>query len=105
MRIFQRDFAGGIALAGIVIAGRVIEIVREDVPQPGQQFGFMQSLEGGEIAVRFEQGLLHQIRCLALGPQLAAELHVRQQLEVIAISLEKGFAGLGFARTAASDQV
>ena len=61
------------------MASLVIEIVGQDLPQPGQQLRLMSAGEAGEIPKRFQQSLLNQIRRIAAGPQPTADLSLGQQ--------------------------
>src|SRR5205807_758216 len=101
--LFQRNFAGGVALLGREAAGFVVKIMSQDLSHPCQEFALMSARELGKVAVGFEKRLLNDVARVALGAQTPAELTLRQQPEVMAIALEELFARFRLAMPAALD--
>ena len=86
------------------MAGFVEEIVRQDAAQPGQQFALMSTLERAEIAVRFQERLLHEIGRIDLGTQVAAELRLREDVQIVVIAAEQRLARCCIADATAFNQ-
>src|SRR5262249_49490146 len=64
------------------------QVVQENVPQPGAQLGIRAALKAREVALRFQEGLLHQIGGAALGPEILIELLVGHAQQVGPAGLE-----------------
>src|SRR5262249_45122191 len=104
-QLLQRYLAGSVALLSSEVTGDVEQVVRQDAAQPGEQFALVLSLKSEEVAMGLQQGLLHEVRGIALGAEMTAHLTLGEQVQIVAIALEELLASGGIALAAAQDQL
>ncbi len=56
----------------------------QNAPQPGEPFAAGGALKALEVAMRFVERLLHEVRSIDLGPQPAFDLRVSDTPQIIA---------------------
>jgi hypothetical protein len=66
------------ALGAEVAPERQRELTREDLAEPGDQFGLGGAAEVGDLAVGLEEHFLHHVAGVDLALEPAADLHARQ---------------------------
>ncbi len=61
-----------------------LDLVQEDAAQPGQQLAGRIPLEGRDLVLRLDEGLLHDVRGADLGADRGGQLAIGNQQEIIA---------------------
>jgi hypothetical protein len=87
-RPLQRAFECHIPPAAAMGAHRVGQRTGQDLPQPGGQLSRTLASKLVEGLMRLEQRLLHQVGRVKLAPQGLAELHSRQDAQVVQVAFQ-----------------
>src|SRR5262249_31740609 len=91
----QGLLASHVAPSAAEVAQGVGEVARQHLAQPGPQGLRALAPEGGEVLVRLQQRLLHDVRWVEFGLQARVEPGPRQQAKGIAEALEVVTVGRG----------
>src|SRR5437868_3831664 len=65
----------------------------QDLPQPGDELSLAAAPEIGEMAMRLQEGFLHQVRRIDLSLEPAADLQSCEQGEIAAILFQQWTQG------------
>ena len=72
-------------LGAVVTANQVGQVRRQDLPEPTNKLGLGVAAKLGKMAVRFKKRLLHEVGRIHLTAQAPADLHSRQQCQIIGV--------------------
>src|SRR5262245_59182952 len=80
------------------------EVVEEDRPQPADQLLFALTAELLKVAAGLQESLLHDVGRVAAGLEMEIYLRAGQEIQIVAVQLEKGSQFFAAALTGVRDQ-
>ena len=85
----ERDLPPLVAGLAVVVLDLVGEVADEDLAKPVDQFRFLVAPEIGEVAVRLEVSLLHQVRGIQRVVVTTADQRASEQMQEVAIPFQE----------------